>query len=108
MDAHSELDWLTEWYSSQCDGEWEHRYGVRIDTIDNPGWSLKIDLKGTSLEGRHLEKAEHSYEHDEEWWLCWTECAEFNAAGGPRQLGNMIRGFRDWPSKLLNRPHEGA
>ena len=25
-------------------------YGVRIDTVDNPGWSVEIDLTDTYLE----------------------------------------------------------
>ena len=41
-----ELQLLQEWYVAQCDGDWEHSYGVKIDTLDNPGWSLKVDLVG--------------------------------------------------------------
>jgi hypothetical protein len=28
---------LQDWYVSQCDGGWEHTYGISIDTLDNPG-----------------------------------------------------------------------
>ena len=42
---------LQRWYVAQCDSEWEHSYGVSIDTLDNSGWTLRIDLAGTSLEG---------------------------------------------------------
>lgn len=45
-------EWLIDWYRSECNGDWEHAYGIQIDTIDNPGWSLKIDLLETSLEGK--------------------------------------------------------
>ena len=31
---------LQRWYVAQCDGEWEHAYGVEIGTLDNPGWSI--------------------------------------------------------------------
>ncbi|WP_203237204.1 Imm53 family immunity protein [Streptomyces gilvosporeus] len=34
------LSSLTAWYTSQCDGGWEHEYGIRIETLDNPGWSV--------------------------------------------------------------------
>ena len=40
---------LQRWYVAQCDAEWEHSYGVEIGTLDYPGWSLRIDLKGTAL-----------------------------------------------------------
>ncbi len=41
---------LQEWFETNCDGEWEHAYGVLIATLDNPGWTIKIDLMGTYLE----------------------------------------------------------
>jgi hypothetical protein len=44
MDAITRLQM---WYLGQCDGSWEHQFGVRIETLDNPGWSVTIDLDGT-------------------------------------------------------------
>jgi hypothetical protein len=44
-----ELARLRAWYSARCDGNWEHEHGVKIDTLDNPGWSVVIDLEGTDL-----------------------------------------------------------
>ena len=38
------------WYASQCGGDWEHHFGVKIDTLDNPGWRVVIDLVGTNLD----------------------------------------------------------
>lgn len=32
------LEWLTSWYKTQCNGDWEHSYGIEISTIDNPGF----------------------------------------------------------------------
>ena len=31
------LEWLMNWYESNCDGDWEHSYGVKIESLDNPG-----------------------------------------------------------------------
>ena len=45
------INWLQDWYKNQCNDEWEHDYGITIGTLDNPGWDVKIDLIGTSLEG---------------------------------------------------------
>jgi hypothetical protein len=36
-------------YASQLDGDWEHEWSVRIETIDTPGWLVKIDLEETEL-----------------------------------------------------------
>jgi hypothetical protein len=43
---------LQAWYAAQCDGDWEHQHGVRIETLDNPGWLVTVELAGTQLEGR--------------------------------------------------------
>jgi len=42
--------WLSHWYSNNCDGNWEHYNGIKIETIDNPGWSVSIDTEGSSIE----------------------------------------------------------
>jgi hypothetical protein len=37
---------------SHCDDDWEHDHGVTIETVDNPGWIVRIDLEGTELATR--------------------------------------------------------
>lgn len=44
------VDWLSSWYRKECNGDWEHTYGISIQTLDNPGWSVRIDLLDTSFE----------------------------------------------------------
>jgi hypothetical protein len=39
MDEFSELQ---DWYAAHCNGEWEHQHGVVIESLDNPGWWVKI------------------------------------------------------------------
>jgi len=45
------LLWIQKWYKSQCNGDWEHEYGVKIETVDNSGWYVTINLMDTNLEG---------------------------------------------------------
>jgi hypothetical protein len=90
------LDWLARWYEAQCDGDWEHGFGPSIDTIDNPGWSLRIELAGTDCGGRTLDRITHNYEHGTDWWACWTENNVFHGAGGPLHLRSLLEAFRDW------------
>ena len=85
---------LQRWYSQQCDGEWEHGYGVRIDTLDNPGWSLRIELTDTPLQDEihDWSKVERS-EHD---WVHWrVQDRVFEAACGPTNLNEAILAFLD-------------
>lgn len=97
------MRWLMEWYQSQCDGDWEHQYGVRIGTLDNPGWSLDVDLVGTSLAGRMLQTK--LLERSERDWL-FVEVVDgvFRARGGPGNLGEMIEAFREFASTWESAP----
>ena len=92
----SELTELQNWYAAQCDGEWEHQDGIEINTLDNPGWRIVIDLDDTPLEGIAFEPVEENYEHDTEWLRCWIADEKFQAAGGPLRLSRMLRIFLDW------------
>lgn len=86
---------LEKWFAARCDGEWEQRYGVRIDSLDNPGWSLEIDLDGTPAESRTL--ARNMIERDENCWIhYWVEQKQFQARTGLRNLGEAIQIFVDW------------
>jgi immunity protein 53 of polymorphic toxin system len=100
-----ELTWLMEWYVAQCDGDWEHRFGLEIGTLDNPGWSLAIDLNGTPWEARPFDSVSHNVSEEEveqgpsgekNWWVCNVEDNSFKAFGGPRDLPAMIAVFRQW------------
>ena len=90
------LDWFARWYKAQCDGDWEHSFGPKIDTLDNPGWSIKIALEGTDCDGHTLDRTAHNYEHDVDWWACWTEANVFHGVGGPLNLRSLLETFRDW------------
>jgi hypothetical protein len=55
---------FSDWYRSQCNDTWEHQYGIRIDSLDNPGWSVTISLTGTPLESRVFTAREDRYEDE--------------------------------------------
>jgi hypothetical protein len=50
------LSRLQNWYLTNCDGDWEHSYGISINTLDNPGWIMKIDLCDTCLQDLLYDK----------------------------------------------------
>ena len=94
------LDDLQKWYASQCDGVWEHQYGIEIDNLDNPGWAVKIDLVGTGLES--VEYVPYEYgprdgkAYLDNWIMCKVENAQFLGYGGPCQLSEIIACFINW------------
>ena len=89
------LEELQLWYRDHCDGDWEHQYGVVIETLDNPGWLLKIDLVGTGLESKPFTPIEDTSSEDG-WLHCKIEDRKFQAAGGPTMLSAAISTFLSW------------
>ena len=66
------LSALERWYANQCDGDWEHSYGVKIETLDNPGWRVHIDLQGTAKQDAELEGSKIN-RADTDWIIYWVE-----------------------------------
>lgn len=44
------LQIIDDWFAQQCDGNWEHNFGIKLQTLDNPGWNLDVDLEITQFE----------------------------------------------------------
>ena len=90
--------WLQRWYSSQCNQDWEHQFGVQIRTLDNPGWSLLIDLQETEL--ADLPFIAQKIERTETDWIhCWVADYKFQAACGPKNLEEALGAFRKWATE---------
>jgi hypothetical protein len=52
------LLWLSDWDGSHCDGDWEHIFGIKIYTLDNPGWSIKISVQETELQDKAFKEVD--------------------------------------------------
>lgn len=86
---------LERWYANQCNGDWEHSYGVRIDTLDNPGWTIEIDLRDTKGQGSVL-KRETIERNENDWIQYWVEKDQFHIACGPLNLTEALDKFIQW------------
>lgn len=86
---------LQRWYAAHCNGDWEHSFGVRIDTLDNPGWSLEVDLNGTELVARSFDGIDVE-RRDNDWLRCSVEDGAFKCFGGPENLTEMLQRFLEW------------
>ena len=84
-----------KWFTARCDGEWEQHYGVRIDSLDNPGWTLEIDLEGTPAQSRCLART-MIQRGENDWIHYWVERKRFQARVGIGNLDEAIRIFVDW------------
>jgi len=92
----SALRRLQRWFQAQCDGDWGHGEGIAIETLDNPGWSLKVSLADTPLEHKAFAELKRDYESETEWLTCFLRDGKFMGACGPQKLEEMMEVFLTW------------
>src|SRR5882724_2519959 len=95
----SALQRLSEWYASQCDGDWEHSYGFKISTLDNPGIAIEIDLRDTSLAAVPFEEKKDCYESPSDWMVCSRTKDHFAGRGAPGRLEDIVLTFLAWAER---------
>jgi hypothetical protein len=89
------IKWLSDWYSSNCDDYWEHDYGVKIETLDNPGWSIEIDIEGTDVVVKNQSFKSPEYNSTTDWYCYKVENGRYEASGDPSKLELLICTFKD-------------
>lgn len=95
------LEWIQKWYASNCDGDWEHIYGIDIYTLDNPGWEVDIELINTDLEFVHFETIQ-KYINENDWIYCTVVDGVFEGSGSADKLEEILKIFKEW-SNINNR-----
>ena len=80
---------LINWYREQCNGNWEHQYGFTIETTDNPGIWLQIDLldTGIDLTSREVYSENNS---DTDWIVASVKDCKFDGACSLQNLDKLI------------------
>lgn len=100
------LDFILMWYSIHCNDEWEHQFGISINTLDNPGWVCRIDLIGTVLENASFDcvldgETDENYDAMGNALGPWMNCRvneekQFEITCGPLDLLRGLRVFQAW------------
>lgn len=92
---------LQAWYAHQCNGEWEHISGISIQTCDNPGWWVRINLAGTQLQ--HCAFTEiadgvdaQRFAQGNRWMSCHVESGIWHGAGDASRLEDILETFLVW------------
>lgn len=99
MRSENVLEKLQDWYACLCNDDWEHTYGITIGNIDNPGWSLKVELIHTYLENVPFEPLKIQREKEDDWINCRIEDSIFYGYGGPFNLKELLEVFLSWAEK---------
>lgn len=87
--------WIMKWYEKNCDGDWEHSFRITIETLDNPGWSVKIDLDGTTFP--QIDNPWKMIERTEKDWYGYSiSDDQFSASGDPTKLPFLVDIFRQF------------
>ncbi len=92
---------LQAWYALQCDGDWEHSFGVSIQSCDNPGWWVKINLAGTTLQTRSFAEVMEGVDDKRfplgpDWLCCYTADDTWHGAGDATRLEQILEIFLAW------------
>ncbi len=98
------LEWIENWYASQCDGDWEHDNGISIGCSDNPGWIVEISLVDTDLEdlmveyklveGSETRVDEFGTTQSTDWYGFSIKDKMFSGCGDPSKLRLLLEIFR--------------
>ncbi|MEC5145915.1 immunity 53 family protein [Chitinophaga sp. 212800010-3] len=97
------IKWIENWFASQCDGNWEYVYGVKIYTLDNPGWSVEIDLEGTELADLEMEVQVFGDPAGKDWHSFLVADAVFRAGGDPGKLELLLNLFKELVESNTNK-----
>lgn len=89
------IDRIQNWYKLHCNGEWEHSYGYSIGTLDNPGWTIRIDLAETSLEKLEFSREYQNPVKPLDWYFIKTEDKTIEISCGPDNLKKVLSIFLD-------------
>jgi len=87
------LKWLCNWYQLKCNDDWEHNYGVMIETIDNPGWNITIDIDVSKNEIQPISWTFVEISADD-WYGYKLFDGKFEASGDPSKLEFLFLLFK--------------
>jgi len=83
------LQEISEWYHAQCDGDWEHEYGIKIETTANGGWLVRCDLEFTELGHLELPIIEKR-KNDDDWSTIKIMNKQFIGSGDFQKLEFLL------------------
>ena len=92
---------LQDWFAQHCNGEREHQFGITIESCDNPGWWVKIDLTATPLEQQTFTPIyenvdERGFQKGPCWLACYVQDRVWNGAGDETKLERILNTFLNW------------
>lgn len=78
-----------------CNGDWEHSYGIAIETLDNPGWMVSIEIQDTPLSGSPFEPIRRDRSANV-WIQCEVADGAWRGSCSVGRLSELLELFLDW------------
>ncbi len=91
------LKWLQDWYIQECINNKNCISDeiINIDTIDNPGWHIRINIKATKLARRILDEINFD-NGDDDWVFIKLNTGVFEGVGDKSKLVFILQFFKAW------------
>lgn len=89
------LSRIQRWYTINCNGDWEHEYGLSIKNIDNPGWWVTINLVDTCVKQTTIPYVLLHERTNTDWFGYEVKNGLFEGSGGPENLTEILTYFLD-------------
>lgn len=93
------LEWIQQWFTNNCDGNWEQGEVIQITNLGNPGWEVEIDVSNTSLATITIPWILNE-NSKQDWYGVKIENQRFNASGDSGKLKFLVDLFRETIEKI--------
>ena len=87
------IKFLEGWYQANCNSDWEHNFGIKIETLDNPGWYIEVDLEDTFQESLDVKEIFLNSEID--WLRLETKNKKLIGSADPTKLETLLLRIRE-------------
>ncbi len=76
-----QVSFLERWFAEQCDGDWEHLHGIKVETLALQDQRIPWRCKDRSVS---------------DWLHYWSDGVNFEARCGPANPAEAIATFRSF------------
>ena len=95
MKSSDIISWLEKFYRENCNKGSKGKFEIFVTTLESRGWSVTVDLDGTSLSGASCDRVDiKRSRHD--WVRCWVKDDTWEAIGGTGNLKEILELLREW------------
>lgn len=89
------IETIASWYKKNVRQDEPNTLIINIESLDNPGWWVTINLKGTDFEKETFSKIENEKTQND-WIKLFVRTSKFEGFGDPFKLDTILKCFGTW------------